>query len=118
MAAITLERISELLDEKLKPIHGEMARINQEVTELKLQVITTHGDVRELTRHVARLDSNLTTANEKLDEHGEHLDAITAELHQVHKLASSTFDLLQVTREKFRPAIDEARARLGLPPIE
>lgn len=71
------------------------------------------------------LDEKLRPIHSKLDEHGqllkehgETLDAITAELHEVHRLSSSTVDLLQLTREKFRPAINEARQRLGLPPVE
>lgn len=49
-----------------------------------------------------------------LEEHSEHLDDITAELHQVHKLADTTLDVVKARYEKNKREIDEIKDHLGL----
>lgn len=50
-----------------------------------------------------------------LQEHSEKLDAITAELHDVHQLADTTLDIVKGRYEKNKKEIDEIKDHLDLP---
>ncbi len=47
-------------------------------------------------------------------EHSDKIDAIIVELHQVHKLADATVDLVKGTYEKNKREIDEIKDHLNL----
>lgn len=48
------------------------------------------------------------------EEHSQKIDAITVELHQVHKLADATLDVVKGRYEKNKREIDEVKDHLGL----
>ncbi len=62
----TLDQLSELLDKKTKPIHGEVARINHELIDLNFSPHKTQARLSDLEKEVARLNSNLTTLGENM----------------------------------------------------
>lgn len=53
--------------------------------------------------------------SEKLENHSGKLDAVTAELHQVHQLADATLDVVKGRYEKNKREINEIKEHLNLP---
>lgn len=50
-----------------------------------------------------------------LQEQGEMLNAVVVELHQVHKLADATLDIVGAKYESTKREIDEIKDHLNLP---
>ncbi len=76
-----IKTLDTLLDAKLKPIHGELARINHELSGLKFEVTKVDINVSKNSRELARLDSTLTTVDENLTKMGNNLVQVRQELN-------------------------------------
>lgn len=83
---MTPKQFRELLQEELKPV---------------LKILGEHSQI--LGEH-----------SQDLKTHGAKIDALVAEMHQVHKLAETTVDIVKARYEKNKKEIDEIKDHLGL----
>ncbi|MBI2593776.1 hypothetical protein HYW44_04000 [Candidatus Daviesbacteria bacterium] len=84
---MTPKQFKEILKEELQPI---------------IEVLGEHSKV--LGEH-----------SKLLGTHGQKIDALVAEMHEVHKLADTTVDIVKARYEKNKREIDEIKDHLGLP---
>lgn len=58
------KKLSSLLDKKVKPIHGELAKIDRDLRDLKLETTRNSIGLHKVEKELARFDSNIETLNE------------------------------------------------------
>src|SRR5258708_1141561 len=102
MSDDNLKQLSQLLDDKIKPVHGEIARITRELIEIKVEQAALALNLRTSDKNLARIESKITTIEEQLDhpEFGlkglnQKVEDIMAELSEVHKFAKGAFELVK-----------------------
>lgn len=95
MADINLQQISQLLDEKLKPINE---KLNNPETGLDA-----------INKKLSDPETGLDGINRKMND-------VIAELHDVHKLAEATLDIVKLNKEKTELELDEIRQHTGMTP--
>ncbi|MBI2021802.1 hypothetical protein HYS93_02900 [Candidatus Daviesbacteria bacterium] len=117
-----LKQIGQLLEDKLKLIHGEVARVNRELIDLNGFVASVRIDQIKFEKELARLDSNIVTLLERVDhpEKGmdsvnEKLDILIGEMTEVKTLTKVTNELVRVNREITKEEIKELKKHVGLP---
>jgi len=90
----------EILKEELKPILtvlGEHSKILDQHTKI-------------LDQHTKILDQH----SKILEKHTRQIEDIIVELHEVHRLATATSDIVKARYEKNKREIDEIKDHLGL----
>ncbi len=97
MADDTIKQISQLLDSKIKPLHGEIAKIHHDLSDLRSSYLQNSVGIKNIRNDTARIDSELEnirgslenpdiglkTINEKLDLQAEMLDNHTETLNDM-----------------------------------
>ncbi|MDO8452165.1 MAG: hypothetical protein Q7S79_00260 [bacterium] len=107
MADIDLKKLSTLLDEKTKPLHGELARTTTELRTLKLNDLKTEIALHKISQDLARLDSNIETLSEKAD-------CLLTDVNQLQDEMKASWDKITIVAEKNKREIDEVKEHLGL----
>lgn len=75
-----LKKLLKALDEKFKPLHGEVARLSREVADLRSVYIGTRNELSRISKDTARMDSTLDDIRGTLGEHTDKLDAILGDV--------------------------------------
>jgi len=86
---MTSKQIIDILRKELKPI------IEETVTPI--------------------IEEQLKPVHETLEVHGRKIDALTADMHVVRKLAETSVDIVKARYEKNKREIDEIKNHLHLP---
>lgn len=99
--------LGKILDSKLKPLHGEIARVTREVRELKFENMGIRGRVVKLDKELARFDSNIETL-------GEKADALLVDMNEVQDTTKAIWDKISLESDKTKREITEIREHIGL----
>lgn len=85
-----INRISKVLDEKFKPLLGEVARIKNELRDSGMVQFKNNTELSRIGKDISRIDSSLETLDEDLKKNTKKLDIlwdqvvkVTADLEQV-----------------------------------
>lgn len=111
MANDDLSKISKALSDQLKPLHGEIARIHREMSDLNLSYLRTSTELHKIGRDIARVDSELEGIKETLDQHTEKLDGQSAALIEIESTLKGYSDMYKINKSD----IDKIKKHIGLP---
>lgn len=105
-----VKKISKALDERLKPLVGELAKIKGELSNSKTTQFRNYTELSRIGKDIARIDSTLETINEDLNLHAEKLDARGKKIDaQGRKL-----DILWEQVEKVTIGLEDTRETLDM----
>lgn len=96
-----LKKFGQMIDDKLKPIADRLDDPNQGLGAINEKLGT-------LDTQVNNPETGVSSINQKLED-------VIAELHEVHKLAGMTYDVVKLQKEKYDSELDEIRSHTGLP---
>lgn len=103
-----LKKMAKVVDNKIKPLHVEMAKIKQELIELKYNSTKANSKISKIDRDLARVDSRLEVIQDKQQE-GK--DWMGEEFGQVN----IKLDELLVEKDKIKKDIKQIKQHVGLP---
>lgn len=125
-----VKKISKALDERLKPLVGELARVKSELLDSKVTQLRQYAELSRIGKDIARIDSTLETINEEIQKHGKKLDTlwdqvieVTEGLEDVKETLKSLTDILKQTSDytkdnsrKLAKRVIEVEEHLGIVP--
>lgn len=103
-----LKKIKAALKEEVKPLHGELAKVKQEINELALNQIRSRSEITKLSRDLARIDSNIETL-------GEKADALLVDVKDLQDQTGAIWDKVSLEAEKTKREVNVIKEHLGLP---
>ena len=65
---MTEEEFRKIIKEEIKPIHGEISRLNREFGDLQFDRLKVSPELRRLSTDMARVDSTLDSVTKDLSE--------------------------------------------------
>lgn len=116
-----IKPIRAMVKEEVKVLHGEVAKIKRDISDLKSNYFLYRVALEKLDRDIARIDSTLENHTEKLDiidkqvgenmveltehsmildQHTNKLDALQSDMVQVQQTGKATYELMQMVAEK------------------
>lgn len=110
MTDTDVKKIKDALKEEIKPLHGELAKLKQELDKSNIERVRTNTNLRDLSKDLARLDSNIESL-------GEKIDALTGDVIDLQQTTGAIWDKISLESDKAKREIDEIKEHLGLPSI-
>lgn len=118
---VLITKFEQLLDKKLKPVHGDIAKLKEQVTSMNATTIFTRSEVKDVSKNIARLDSLVENVNEKLENPEDGLVAINdkvgiliADVEHISTTTKATHELLEGTRDRQQDEIDNIKKHVGV----
>ena len=105
---ISLQQISELLDEKLKPIYKELS-VHRMILDSHSEILESHSEVLRSHSQILQLHSEL------LQKHSKMLTSQSKSLKSLKKDQSTMLEMLDSEQMDQRKRLHEVEKRLGLP---
>lgn len=95
-----LKKISKILSEQIKPLHGEIARIHNELSGLKTNYLRSVTELSKIGKDIARIDSELESIKETLNEHTDKLDGQSGALIEIESVLKGYADQYKINRDQ------------------
>ena len=103
-----IKKIKLVFQEEIKPLHGEVAKLKQKLDESNIERLKANNNLRDLSKDLARLDSNIESL-------GEKIDALTVDVVDLQQTTGAIWDKISLESDKAKRETDEIKEHLGLP---
>ncbi len=78
-----VKKITKALDERLKPLIGDIAKVKTKLLDINTSQFRNYTELSNIGKDVARIDSTLETINEELGTTGRKLDILWEQVEKV-----------------------------------
>ncbi len=97
-----LDKIGKVFDHKVKPIHGEIAKISKEVRELRFERFGFKGGIENLATDIARMDSTLDSLRDEVSTLTSRVNANSSTLMGIEKEIGAYNESTQINKKEIK----------------